>query len=266
MGAEKNEWAKPAGQPVDIAPWAYTWRADRTIQDQPEAYFIPRRLERIDKVYRTAATALPPDQLKSLYYNMPDLLKRLPPPPKGRLQAGLLWTGGLSKYRVELRWPAGVPDIPSPDSVEVRVYPTSFGWFGWTVDTVLSNSVVSADRRRWTYTNDPTAKMDSAYNVRVDAATEMVAVFYADAPSPAGSPKPVPSIHVTGPSVGEWKGMEVEVEWGFQPGTEQGDFDGRLESHVALLGGVSPLAGDRGTTITAAHRWQSRPAGASGVG
>ena len=49
-----NELDKLAGQPVDIAPWTYAWRADRTIQEKPEAYFIPHRLERIDKVYRTA--------------------------------------------------------------------------------------------------------------------------------------------------------------------------------------------------------------------
>lgn len=88
-----------AGQAVDIAPWTYAWRADRPVQEKPEAEFIPRRLERIDKVYRTASTALPPDQLKRIYYNMPDLLRPLPALPKGRLQAGLLWTGGLSKYR-----------------------------------------------------------------------------------------------------------------------------------------------------------------------
>ena len=37
------------GQPVDISPWAYLWRADREVQEMPEAYFIPRRLEREDK-------------------------------------------------------------------------------------------------------------------------------------------------------------------------------------------------------------------------
>jgi len=259
--AEKVQLEAMAAQPVDIAPWAYAWRADRAVQEKPEAYFIPRRLERIDRVYRTASAALPPDQLKSIYYNMPDLLRQLPPAPKGRLQAGLLWTGGLTQYRVELRWPAEDQDIPSPDTVEVRVYPTSFGWFGWTVDTVLSNPVISADRRRWAYTNEPGAKMDSAYNARVEAATETVAVFYADTTSPAGSPRTVPSIHVTGPSVGEWKRMDLEVEWGFQPGTERRDLDGRLESHVALLGSVSPLADDRGTTVTAADRWKSRAAG-----
>ena len=95
--AEKAELDELAGQPVDIAPWSYVWRADREVQETPEAYFIPRRLERIDKVYRTASSALPPDQLKSIYYDMPDLLKPFPPSPSGRLQAGLLWTGGLSK-------------------------------------------------------------------------------------------------------------------------------------------------------------------------
>jgi hypothetical protein len=250
-----------AGQPVDIAPWAYAWRADRPVQENPEGYFIPRRLERIDKVYRTASTALPPDQLKSIYYDMPDLLKQLPPPPKGRLQAGLLWTGGLSTYRVELVWPPEVKDIPATDTVEVRVYPTPFGWFGWTVDAVLSNPVVSADRRTWTYTNGPVAKMDSAYSARVDAATEMVAVFYADAPNSPESLKRVPSIHVTSPSLGEWKRMDVEVEWGFQPETEQRDFDGRLESYVALLGPVSSLASDKGTRISVNQGWQSRAAG-----
>lgn len=257
----KTDWLELAGQPVDIAPWAYAWRAGLAVQEKPEAYFIPRRLERIDKVYRTAFTALPQDQLKSIYYDMPDLLKPLLPTPKGRLQAALLWTGGVSKYQVELRWPASVQEIPSPDAVEVRVYPTSFGWFGWTVDTMLDKPDVSVDRRTWTYRSHPAAKMDSAYSVRVDAATEMVAVFYEDGKSQAGLSNAVPTIRVIGPSVGEWKRMDLEVEWGFQAGTETREFDGRLESHVAWVGSVLPLADDKGTTMTAAQRWQSRAAG-----
>ena len=38
----------------------------------------------------------------------------------------------------------------------------------------------------------------------------------------------MPSISVTGPNLGTWKRMDVEIEWGFQPGTEKSDFDGRL--------------------------------------
>ena len=75
---------------VDIAPWTYEWRAGRAIQEKPEAYFIPRRLDRLDKVYRTAYDALPQQELKSIYYDMPDLLKPLLPQPKGKLQVGRL--------------------------------------------------------------------------------------------------------------------------------------------------------------------------------
>jgi len=257
----KDDLDKLIGQPVDIAPWAYAWRADLAVQEKPEACFIPRRLERLDKVYRTARTVLPPQQLKSIYYDMPDLLTALPPPPKGRLQAGLLWTGGLTKYQVELHWPAGVQEIRSPETVEVRVYPTSFGWFGWTVDKVLSNPEVSGNRCVWTYKSDPSAKMDSAYSVRVDAATEMVAVFYEDAKTPPRAKAAVPSIRVIDPSAGVWKRIDLELEWGFLAGTEKTEFDGRLESYMAIVGPVSPLVGDEGTTATGTGAWQSRAAG-----
>ena len=376
------------GQAVDITPWAYAWRADRAVQPQPEACFIPHRLERQDKVYRTAHAALPQAELKSLYYDMPDLLQPLPPQPKGQLQAGLLWTGGVTVPQVELHWPAGMP-VPPQEAVEVRTYPTSFGWFGWTVDKVLSNPEVSADGRVWTYKSDPAAKMDSAYSVRVDAATEMVAVFCTSwsplpqvhdsssplegggpkgrgmsapspvpqasrlpqvhdsssplegggpkgrgmsAPSPVpqasrlpqvhdawsplegggpkgrgvyasppvsqasrlpqvhdawsplegGGPKgrgvyasppvsqasrlprpdcPIPELHVTGPNTGIWKRMDVEIEWGFAPGTEQARFDGWLEPSVAMLGPAAPLAGGKGTALSGRNAWRSRAVG-----
>ena len=240
---EKTQLDRLVGQPVDIAPWAYAWRADLAVQEKPEAYFIPRRLERIDKVYRTAFTALPPQELKSIYYDMPDLLKPLPPPPKGRLQAGLLWTGGVTQYQVELHWPAGVQEIPSPETVEVRVYPTSYGWFGWTVDKILSNPEISEDRRTWTYTSEPGAKMDWAYNVRVDAATEMVAVFCEERRH-RWRKAAVPSIRVIGPSMGEWKRIDLEIEWGFQPGTERPTSTAAW-SPTWRSGPVSPLADER---------------------
>src|SRR5512140_1712567 len=93
---------KLVGQPVDIAPWGYAWRADLAVQEKPEAYFIPRRLERIDKVYRTALDELGTERLKSKFYDMPDLMTPLPAKPNGRLLAGLLWAGRLADYRVEL--------------------------------------------------------------------------------------------------------------------------------------------------------------------
>ncbi len=256
---EKGQLEQMAGQAVEISPWTYEWRADRAVQDKPEAYFIPRRLERIDTVYRTASTALPPDQLKSIFYDLQDLVKELPPKPKGSLQAGLLWTGGVVDYEVELNWPAKAGKIPAPDAVEVRVYPTSWGWFGWTVDKIMGKPEVSADGRKWTYKSEPGLLMDAAYNGRVPAATEMVAVFFEG--SQWGDKTAVPDIRVTGPSLGQWKRMDVEIEWGFQPGTEKSEFEGRIETHVALTGAAAALAEDKGTKVTGGDRWQSQAAG-----
>jgi hypothetical protein len=90
-----------------------------------------------------------------------DLLKPLLPKPKGRLQAALLWTGGLVDYRVELHWPVGASTTPPPKNIEVRAYPTAFGWFGWSVDQVLSKPALSADGRTWTCRSDPSVQMDS---------------------------------------------------------------------------------------------------------
>lgn len=254
------------GQPVDIAPWAYAWRADRAVQEKPEACFIPRRLERLDRVYRTAFTALPAAELKSIYYDMPDLVSPLLPQPKGRLLAGLLWTGGVVNSQVELVWPADTQELPSPAEIEVRIYPTSFGWFGWTVDRVLSGPEVSQDGRTWRYTSDPTLKMDSSYSAHVDAATEMVAVFCEkDLGNVAdkGQQPLVPGIRVMGPSIGTWQRMDVEVEWGFQGETEKSDFDGRLEPSVAIVGVLAPLAQDNGVTIKEGFRWRSAGCGSA---
>ena len=113
-------------------------------------------------------------ELKSKYYEMPDLLKPLLPPPKGRLLAGLLWTGRLADYRVELHWPADVREIPSPEAVEVRVYPTPYGWFGWTVDKILSKPEVSADRRTWTYNSGSATEIGGIVSEEGKLRTEAV--------------------------------------------------------------------------------------------
>ncbi len=249
---------KLEGQTVDISPWFYTWRADLTVQERPEAWFIPRRLERIDKVYRTALDKLGADALKSLYYDMPDLLTPLPPKPPGRLLAGLLWSVRLADYRVELGWPEG-REVPLPEAVEVRVYPSAFGWFGWCNDEILGPPEISADRRTWTYDHTGLAEIPTVIGRthRRGSATEMVAVFCDDEKTPAGGACPVPVIRLISPTIGTWKRMDVEIEWGFQPGSEEAGFDGRLESDLCLISQVSPLADDKGTTVTGPHAWQS---------
>ena len=262
LGSTVVSLDKLQGQPVDIAPWAYAWRADQAVQEKPEACFIPRRLERIDTVYRPALGRVGAAGLKSQHYDMPDLITALPPKPRGRLLAGLLWSVRLADYRVELCWPAG-QEVPSPDAVEVRVYPTAFGWFGWCNDEILGQPEISADRRTWTYNHVGVEQIPTVVGRRhrKGSATEMVAVFCEDERTSSAGKTPVPSIRLISPTVGTWKRMDVEIEWGFQSGSEKADVDGRLESDLSLIGPVSPLAGDTGTTVTGPHAWQSRAVG-----
>ncbi len=267
----RDELDELVGQSVDISPWAYAWRADREVQEKPEAYFIPRRLDRIDDVYRTAYYKMPQEQLKSLYYNMPDLITPLLPKPKGELLTGLLWSTRLSDYRVELYWPADARNIPAPEAIEVRVYPTAFGWFGWCKDEILGNPEVSADRHTWTY-NHPCKKEipvvvgrqpgeNTVATHRCGSGTEMVAVFCDQGNMPNSIKASLPTIRVISSTVGPWKRMDVEIEWGFLSGTEKVDSDGRLEGDICIMGPVAPLADDNGTKATGADTWQSRAEG-----
>ncbi|MBM4092677.1 MAG: hypothetical protein FJ276_25160, partial [Planctomycetes bacterium] len=253
---------KLQGHPVDVAPWAYAWRADRAVQEKPEAYFIPRRLARIDTVYRPALAQVGAAALKSEYYDMPDLLTPLPSQTRGRLLAGLLWSVRLADYRVELCWPEG-QDVPSPGAIEVRVYPTAFGWFGWCNDEILGQPEISVDRRTWTYNHVGVEQIPTVVGRRHrrGTATEMVAVFCEDEKASREGAPPVPSIRLISPTVGMWKRMDVEIEWGFQPGSEKADVDGWLETDLSLIGPFSPLGGDTGTTVTGPRAWQSRAAG-----
>ena len=73
--------------------------------------------------------------------------------------------------------------------------------------------------------------MDSSYNARVPAATEMIAVFCVVDEKGAGPA--VPELRVIGPNLGMWQRIDIELEWEFQEGTERQDFEARLEPTCA---------------------------------
>src|SRR6185312_10996854 len=64
-------------------------------------------------------------------------------------------------------------------------------------------------------------------------------------------------------NVGNWKRMDVEIEWGFQSPGKAADFDGHLETYVAQVGPLSALKGDQRTKVTGTSAWRSRIAGNS---
>jgi hypothetical protein len=249
--ASPAELDKLAGQPVDLSPWAYAWRADREVQDQPESCFIPRRLERLDKVYRPVVQTPEFAKLK-MGENF-----AMPAPPRGRLLSASLWLAPVRTQRIELRWPEGGA-VPPADAIEVRVYPAKVGWFGFVRDEVLPTPKVSADGRTFTYPNEAKDPQGKATKSLFEA-TDMVAVFLDQSKAPAGAKYGCPTIHLF-PPLAKWHALDVEIEWGFKQGAEQAVFDGRIEAYCGYVRSVKPLPEDKGTTMTGADAWRSSPA------
>ncbi len=246
-----------AGQPAELSAWAYAYRADRKVQDPPEAYFVRRRLERLNQAYRPLSLLLSQQSEKKQSPNPPYSVfpscrsvgeqGAMLPPPDGVLQSALLWEGRMHLNRLELRWSG--PVVPSQESVEVRVYPSPYGWFGWQRDQqVKVHPEIYADGSTWVYTGD--------WNE-----VDMVAVFVASGgkgrkDDAHGAVKyDAPQVRAYGPE--KWERMDLEIEWGFKEGTQRAEFDGRVEAFFGLLGNAVPLSGDTGTTMDGPSAWKS---------
>src|ERR1022692_3947931 len=162
--------AQPAGenlvgQPAELSAWAYAYRADQKVQGSPEAYFVLRRLERLDQAYRPLGLLLSqesekkqvPDPPYSFLLSCQTIGEQgaMLPAPAGVLQSALLWEGRMRLNRLELQWPANEAAPPSLESVEVRVYPSPYGWFGWQRDQqVTVPPEISSDGLTWVYNGD----------------------------------------------------------------------------------------------------------------
>ncbi|MBQ7727773.1 MAG: hypothetical protein IJT60_04245 [Clostridia bacterium] len=234
------------GKSVDMSPWGYLWRSDLAVQETAEAYFIPHRLKRIDEVYRTLLSDLGEEGAKSLFYaNQTDIGEELLPAPEEPLLTALLWEGPLTQYTVELEWPEGT-EIPSISDIEVRTYPTAWGWFGWTVDREMLYDGAT-NERTYRYLPPSGLEIDHSYNTKTEACTEMIAVF-----APEGTP--VPEIHITGDSLGKWKTMKMTVEWGLNESVP--DWKGEIENHVSYFS--TPVIEGKRAEITCLYTSNSK--------
>jgi len=252
---------KLVGQPAELSAWAYAYRADRKVQGAPEAYFVLRRLERLDYAYRPVSLLVSQESERKRapvppYPWVPSCKSvgeqgAMLPPPEGVLQSALLWEGRMHLKRLELQWPAN-GSAPPRESVEVRVYPSPYGWFGWQRDQQVTVAPeIAVDGLTWIYNGD----WDDV---------DMVAVFVASGGKDNGdgreNVKPVvPQIRAYGPE--KWERMDFDIEWGFQRGTETANFDGRIETFFGLVGKAEPLSGDSGTSMDGPMAWKSHGGG-----
>jgi hypothetical protein len=256
---DRPDLGKILDQPAELSAWAYAYRADLKVQEKPEAWFVVRRLERLDQAYRPVSLLLSQGNSKKgapwpVQEGDWQLFRRqqvwdngeLLPAPQGVLKSALLWEGRMHFKRVEVHWPKGQGAPPSPQNVEVRIYPSPYGWFGWQSDLqVKVKPDVSEDGSAWVYNGD----WDGV---------DMIAVFVQPTDT-AGSA--VPQILAYGTE--RWQRMDLEIEWGFKSGTQDADYSGRVEAFFGLIGEVAPLAGDPGTVKDGWNAWKS-PAGSGG--
>jgi hypothetical protein len=268
-----TELDKLVGQPADLSPWAYAWRADREVQEKPEAYFIPRRLDRLDRIYRPIKS-LPKDAgWRGTQLGATPVLQDRIPAPKGVLHAALLWETRVPWTKIGLRWSKDGRPVPPAEAVEVRIYAGHHGWWGLQADWALVAPDLSSDRLIWSYrpavaADGPKDGRDSLVwstgkdkpiydesNPKMVLRTDMISVFVNPKTAPDGGAWAVPTIHAFGPLVG--KRMDVEIEWGFQPGDEQKDFSGRIEGYFGQVGKVVVLQGDSTSTLAGDAAWQS---------
>jgi hypothetical protein len=212
------------GQPVDIAPSAYLYRADRKAEENPpEAWLL-----------LVQWAGLPYD--KPVDVNAPAVKKAL---------CGLLWEEVRPVRRVELTWPAGARPLPQE---------VALAWF----DASDSNAHTWWNPRTVKDAGQPQASSDGltyVYTIPGDT-WGVVASVRGDKEASALA---VPAVRALVPQV--WKKMDLAVEWGFEDSTAPLQYDGRIEAYDGLIGDVRPMPGDAGTSMTGPHAWRSARGG-----
>jgi len=210
------------GQPVDIAPSAYQYRADRKPEDNaPESWLA---------LMRFAGQPLnnPADT------NAPAVKQVL---------TALLWEEIRPVNRLELVWPADAKRRPAPDQLVVTTLDnqgSASSW--WNNLKAVANPVkptVAADGLTYVYDlKKPTC------GIVIGLVGDNRAAGFA-----------VPAVRVLVADV--WKKMEVEIEWGFEKATAGKDYSGRMETYDGRVAELRPLDGDKGTAVKAATSWCS---------
>ena len=218
-GWEPTALDKLVGQPADIAPYAYQFRADRPAKENPpESSFLFSALGHV----------------------------------KAGTLCGLLWEEPRPVKQVLLEWPVAAASIPKPDQIVLRWFPEDYSASWWCRSgegVKLHQSKppsVSADGRRYTYTLNALSNEAALDNlvVAVKGGTKSPETF------------DVPTVRVLAPET--WDSLKVIVEWGFQEGTQQKDFSGSIEAYNGIVGKVTTFSDDQTTRPTGINAWQSR--------
>ncbi|MGC8642959.1 MAG: hypothetical protein ACP5XB_24135 [Isosphaeraceae bacterium] len=214
--------ARLVGQPADIAPSAYSFRADRLPGKNPPESWI----------------------LLSQYANLP-FDKPIDPrsPALENVLRGLLWEEVRPVRQVELTWPASARSRPSADEIDLSYFDTN-------------------DSNAHTWWNPRTVKRAGPPKITPDGRTFVYAIpvdTWGVVASLRGTRRAstvdCPTIRALVPDT--WKKLDLEIEWGFDKTTSALHFDGNLTAYDGIISEVRPLAGDDGTTMIGPSSWKS---------
>ncbi len=217
------------GQPADIAPSAYQYRADRKAEENPPESWIGL-MKFANLPFGTEVNASDPRFAQVL--------------------CSLIWEEVRPVRRVTLTWNDPARPRPRPEEVVVTYFdgeaegniPT---WWNPAATGQADAPEVTADGRSYAFT----IPVDT-FGVVVRVQGQRVASSYE-----------VPLVQAL--VADRWKRMEVEIEWGFDDTTSASDYSGRIEAYDGIVDGVRPFAGDTGTTMKGPTEWQSVPVSSS---
>jgi hypothetical protein len=219
---------KLIGQPAEVAPSAYQYRADRKAgENAPESWLAVMRFagQPLNKPADTDAPAV------------------------RKVLNALLWEEIRPVQQVELTWPADASRRPAPADVVLTTLDnqgSASSW--WNNLKAIGKPVkptVSSDGTTWVY----------------DLKTPTCGIVLSAGGAKSAADFDVPQVRVWVADV--WKKMEVEIEWGFDQAAAGKDFSGRIETYDGRVAGLRSLDGDAGTTVAGAGAWRSVGKGAA---
>ena len=216
-----------AGEPADVAPSAYAYRADRAPDaNPPEAWILLMQALKLPYTEPIGPTS----------------------PGVSSVLCGLLWEEVRPVRTIELRWPTAAPGRPPASDLIVSVLDASddsaHTWWNPCSLRDCGKPSVSADGLTYTYA------------VPVDTWGIVVGMV-------GGKPArghAVPQLRAL--VADTWKRARIEIEWGFAKGMQGADYSGGVSAYDAVLGPVRPIAGDAATKAGGRSGWVSPRGGA----
>ena len=207
---------KLVGQPADIAPSAYQYRADRKPEENPPESWIGLM----------KYAGLPFD--KAVDVNAPALKKVL---------CGLIWEEVRRVRRVALVWNGDA--AAQAEARRGRGNLLRRGGQGKHPHVVEHSGHFAK----------PTNRRCPPTGARIPSPSPWTRSVWSSACAGSRMPRPTksPRCGLSRPIV--WKKMDLEIEWGFDKATAASDYSGRIEAYDGIVDRVRPLAGDAGTTM-----------------